>query len=191
MKRTLKFICFAILASIVVETAWAQCPGGNCSAGIQTYWTPWGWQYYRTVKKQESKPAEKEKEEGNASLESLIPENPLPDTEEETVKTVEIKPLCLRVIELINEQRKAAGLPALIVDETLCNGCNSHSNYMRSYGFGHAYGAGRECIAMGVMTPETVVRMWLNSSGHRSIIMGSGRLIGVGVSGSFWTLRIR
>ena len=196
MKRTLKFILgLAVLASIIIETAWAQCPsgrccrGGNCPAGVQAYWTPFGWQYYRTAK---AKPAEQEDQGENPSIEKVVPETPLPpEFEEKTASKVEIKPLCLRVIELINEQRKSAGLPALLPDETLSVGCDSHSNYMRSYGFGHAQNGGRECIAMGVMTPESVVRLWLNSSGHRAILLGGGRIIGVGVSGSFWTLRIR
>jgi uncharacterized protein YkwD len=105
---------------------------------------------------------------------------------------VEIKPFCQRVIELVNAQRKAAGLFPLALDETLCQGRDSHSRYMRFNGFGHAYGiGGRECIAYGVRSPEAVVNLWLNSSGHRAIILGSGRFVGVGCSGSYWTLRVR
>ncbi len=63
---------------------------------------------------------------------------------------------------------------------------------MASYGFVHAYGIGaRECIASGAGSPEAVVNMWLNSSGHRAILLGPGRIVGIGRSGSFWTLRVR
>ena len=59
-------------------------------------------------------------------------------------------------------------------------------------GFRHAYySGGRECIAYGVRSPEAVVSLWLNSSGHRAIILGGGRILGVGCSGNYWTLRVR
>lgn len=168
MRRIIGFI--ALLVLCVVEIVSAQCPGGNC------YRYSWGTLYYP----------------GNCSngrcylqkkVEAKEPEDPEPEL---------IKPFCVRVIELVNQSRQQAGLPSLQTDETLCKGCNSHSIYMRSYGFGHAYGiGGRECIAMGVRTPEAVVKLWLNSSGHRAILLGNGKLIGVGFSGTFWTLRVR
>lgn len=100
-------------------------------------------------------------------------------------------PFAARVIWLINQQRASVGLPMLKADMNLVNGCQSHSQWMLSYGFQHASGGGRECIAMGVNTPESLVNLWMNSSGHRAIIMGWGTWIGIGSAGTYHTLRIR
>ena len=95
--------------------------------------------------------------------------------------------------EIVNAQRAALGLAPLQLDENLCSGCDRHSAWMASGGgFQHAYYAGaRECIAYGVRSPEAVVNLWLNSSGHRAIILGGGKTLGVGCSGNYWTLRVR
>lgn len=180
MKRTTMFILTLALASIISERTYAQ----------YYYWPWFGGYSYSTQcangqcqRKQTPAPATP-----NPSL--TPPKEPADETP--TLNAQEIKPFCLRVIELVNAHRKALGLPALQVDSTLCSGCDSHSAWMTRNGFQHAYGiGGRECIAMGVRTPEAVVNMWLNSSGHRAIILGSGRIVGVGCSGSYWTLRVR
>lgn len=260
MKRTSMFLCcFALLASIICEVAWAQCPGGNCAAANYSYgwgWFPWYTYQYpayqksktcnspacarmqalsetpatvpATVDEAEPVPAEEQKEEpseavpavieepkgeqsGNPSLETTelpaeeaVEETVVADTaepednapaaaEEEQSNTVEL-PLCpfaARVIALINWHRAQAGLPPLKADINLVNGCQNHSRWMLSYGFQHAAGGGRECIAMGVNTPESLVNLWMNSSGHRAIIMGWGTWIGIGSAGTYHTLRIR
>lgn len=184
MKRTTMFIlslAFA-LTSIISETAYAQ----------YYYWPWFGGYSYATqcANGQCQRKQAPAKQETNPSLEPAPPAEPADETP--TLNAPEIKPFCLRVIELINAHRKALGLPALQVDSTLCTGCDSHSAWMSRNGFQHAYGiGGRECIAYGVRSPEAVVNMWLNSSGHRAIILGSGRIIGVGFSGVYWTLRVR
>lgn len=189
MKRTTMFILALALTSIISERAYAQY-----------YYWPWFGGYTYSTQCANGQCQRKQapaKQETNPSLEtaqtveeSAPPAEPADETP--TLNAPEIKPFCLRVIELVNAHREALGLPALQVDSTLCSGCDSHSRYMQSYGFGHAYGiGGRECIAMGVRSPEAVVNMWLNSSGHRAIILGSGRIIGVGFSGVYWTLRVR
>ncbi|MBR2694829.1 MAG: CAP domain-containing protein [Thermoguttaceae bacterium] len=180
MKRTTMFILALALASIISETAYAQ----------YYYWPWFGGYSYSTQcangqcqRKQAPAPATP-----NPSL--TPPKEPADETP--TLNAQEIKPFCLRVIELVNAHRKALGLPALQVDSTLCTGCDSHSVWMARNGFQHAYGiGGRECIAYGVRSPEAVVNMWLNSSGHRAILLGSGRIVGVGCNGTFWTLRVR
>lgn len=134
--------------------------------------------------------------EGSDSETGLIvptPDDVSETAEEPTQKTEQwICPFALRVMELINWHRSQVGLPPLTVDNSLVIGCQQHSRYMASYGFGHAYGiGGMECIAMGVNTPESVVNMWLNSSGHRSIIMSRGTKFGFGSFGTFHTLRVR
>ena len=173
MKRTLMFILTFALASIVSECAYAQ-------------WFYWPWGGYQTQCANGQcgrKPAH------NLSIETPPAE---PADEKPVLAEQEIKPFCVRVAELINAQRKSLGLPPLELDPALCSGCDMHSRWMTRNGFQHAYGiGGRECIAMGVRSPEAVVNMWLNSSGHRAIILGSGRIIGVGVAGGYWTLRVR
>ena len=120
-------------------------------------------------------------------------ENRPPRLADTAPQLVEFKPFCLRVAEIVNAQRAALGLAPLQLDENLCSGCDRHSAWMASGGgFQHAYYAGaRECIAYGVRSPEAVVNLWLNSSGHRAIILGGGKTLGVGCSGNYWTLRVR
>lgn len=184
MKRTLMFMCMvAALLCGGCGSAQAACPGGRCaSVGV---WSPWGglWYYQSPCAGGKCRTAAKPAAE---------PEEPKVEEPADTVpELVEFKPFCVRVAELINAQRKAAGLPALELDESLCDGCDSHSAYMQRNGFQHAYYGGLECIAYGVRSPEAVVNLWLNSSGHRAILLGSGKIFGVGCSGSFWTLRVR
>ncbi len=188
MKRTLMFILALALTSIISETAYAQ----------YYYWPWFGYNYTsQCANGQCQRNQAPAKQEANPSLETAqtaeepaTPAEPADETPQ--IAPIEIKPFCLRVIELVNAHRKALGLPALEADSTLCLGCDNHSLWMQSNGFQHAYGiGGRECIAMGVRSPEAVVNMWLNSSGHRAILLGGGRIIGVGFSGMYWTLRVR
>lgn len=176
MTKTTKLI-LGILVWIMTAPLLAQCPGGVCQTR-QYYWTPFG---------AYAMPASGACSGGKCRTQPKQAEAPA-DPEP---AVVELKPFCQQVVELVNQARAQAGLAPLAADTGLSNGCESHSRYMRSYGFGHAYGAGRECIAYGVSTPQAVVRLWLNSSGHRAIILGGGSKIGVGSSGTFWTLRVR
>ena len=195
MTRTILALLSALLLTVGCSSANAACPGGNCSLGV---WSPWGgaWYYASPCASGKCRTAAKptEPEEPVAAVEEqqadAAANEPAPET---ACPASDFKPFCLRVAELINAQRAANGLPALHLDLSLCAGCDRHSSWMRSGGgFQHAYYAGaRECIAYGVRTPEAVVGMWLNSSGHRAIILGGGKTLGVGCSGSFWTLRVR
>lgn len=139
--------------------------------------------------------ADKKPEDSNSEtgLTVSIPDD-VSESAEELIQSTEqsICPFALKVMELINLHRSRVGLPPLTIDNSLVIGCQQHSRYMASYGFGHAYGiGGMECIAMGVNTPESVVNMWLNSSGHRAIIMSRGTKFGFGSFGTFHTLRVR
>lgn len=197
MTRTMKFSSILVLLLVFVggcSSADAQCAGGRCAS--VGFWSPWigGWYYASPCASGRCRTAAKPAAEPEEPA-------PLPESTDSALTVdndgaadvhVEFKPFCLRVAELVNAQRKALGLSALELDETLCAGCDSHSRYMASYGFVHAYGIGaRECIASGAASPESVVNMWLNSSGHRAILLGPGRIVGIGRSGSFWTLRVR
>lgn len=206
MKRTL--MCILALIALVIpgcSTASAQCPGGRCYTA--SVWSPWAGFYYSNSPcaggrcRTAAKPAEpeepvagREAPAGDAlpAADAAVAE-PVPEVADTAPQLVEFKPFCLRVAEIVNAQRAALGLAPLQLDENLCSGCDRHSAWMASGGgFQHAYYAGaRECIAYGVRSPEAVVNLWLNSSGHRAILLGSGRIVGVGTSGGYWTLRVR
>jgi uncharacterized protein YkwD len=120
------------------------------------------------------------------------------------------------VVRLINEARRAKGVPPLSISPALTSAAYSHSSHMRDQGcFSHQcegeasassraceagyepYGWGAcyigETIAAGFQTPASVVDAWLASSGHYGILLDSAlREIGVGyVSGGsygyYWT----
>lgn len=184
MRHTSKILAgLAVAAGVAAGSLQTQCPGGNCPSSLFAYrafygrYSCSGYNYTYQTKSPSAPP----QEDANADSE--------PD--EKPVEAVTLKPFASRVIELVNQARAQAGLPALVADETLCGGCESHSAFMRSYGFGHGNSGGLECIAYGVSSPEAVVRLWLNSSGHRAILLGRGSKIGAGYSGTFWTLRVR
>jgi len=196
MTRNLLVMILLSFAGLVpgCSSASAACPGGNCSVGV---WSPWGGAWYYAspcsggkcaAKKPAPEPAEPAAPELPEPAEPDLVSIPAAEAD-----TLDFAPFCVRVAELINAQRAALGLAPLVLDQALCDGCGRHSAWMRSGGgFQHAYYAGaRECIAMGVRTPEAVVNMWLGSSGHRAIILGGGRILGVGCSGSYWTLRVK
>ena len=113
-----------------------------------------------------------------------------------------------QVVNLTNDERAKAGLPALEVDTELSKVAQAKSEDMRdnnyfahnspTYGspfdmmnqFGVDYQSAGENIAKGQQTPEEVVNAWMNSEGHRKNIMnGSFTHIGVGYveEGNIWT----
>lgn len=113
-----------------------------------------------------------------------------------------------RVLELVNAERKKAGLSSLKMNESLRNVARTKSQDMQknkyfshtspTYGspfdmmkkFGISYTMAGENIAMGQKTPEAVVTAWMNSPGHRANILKAGYTeIGVGYvsNGNYWT----
>lgn len=122
--------------------------------------------------------------------------------------------LIQRVVDLTNQQRAEAGLPALILDPALCNAAQAHSDDMASHDFfGHtgsdgstlvqrltaaAYGPIYFCgenIAAGQPSPEEVIDAWMRSPSHRENILSPNyHQIGVGYAysqdstyGHYWT----
>lgn len=93
-----------------------------------------------------------------------------------------------RVVQLINEERAAAGLSPLGVDARLVEAARRHSRDMAQNSFcGHfgtdgtdpfdrmneagypaPYG---ETVACGYQTPESVVSAWMSSTSHRQILL--------------------
>jgi hypothetical protein len=120
------------------------------------------------------------------------------------------------VVRLINQERRTRGLYPYRVNVILETIALAHNVYMRDndcfdhvcpgeatmperacsagyepYGWGDCYVA--ETIAAGYTTPATVVEGWMNSSGHRAILLDD-KLREIGVSyvtggswGTYWT----
>lgn len=114
------------------------------------------------------------------------------------------------VLSLVNQERAAAGCPAVAYDGPLTGIARDHSADMRDRNFfSHTNPSGQdpwdraaaagisnlaaENIAAGQSSPESVMASWMNSSGHRANILNcSLRTLGVGVAyggsyGIYWT----
>lgn len=87
----------------------------------------------------------------------------------------------LTVIELVNKERIAAGLPALKVSNDLCNAASIRAKEI-SKEFSHVRPDGTLCftvspimsaenIAKGQRTTQAVVSAWMNSEGHKKNIL--------------------
>ena len=104
-----------------------------------------------------------------------------------------------QVVNLVNQQRQKYGLSGLKSDSELtrlaqlkaedmaAKGYFSHTSPTYGSAFdmlkkaGYSYRTAGENIAMGQKTAETVMNGWMNSSGHRANILGTGYTkIGVG-----------
>ena len=104
-----------------------------------------------------------------------------------------------QVVNLVNKERAAAGLPALKVNTALANVAEKKAADMRdnnyfshtspTYGspfdmmkqFGISYTSAGENIAKGQRTPDEVMTGWMNSPGHKANILNSSYTeIGVG-----------
>lgn len=117
-----------------------------------------------------------------------------------------------RIIELVNEQRAAHGLPPMKFNASLTDAARYHAADMsqddyfnhqtqdRSNGtlvkvcnwsdrlkvYYTIYSGLAENIAVGYSSPENVMDGWMNSAGHRANILGSYREIGVGFYNNYW-----
>jgi uncharacterized protein YkwD len=113
------------------------------------------------------------------------------------------------VARMVNDYRAKSGLRPLATNERLRDSARQHSEDMARGGFfshdspdgytafdrmllaGYEH-PGAENIAKGQEQPESAMRAWLNSPGHRANIMNAKfRAIGVGVrlgpGGPWWT----
>jgi uncharacterized protein YkwD len=115
------------------------------------------------------------------------------------------------VIDQLNKERAARKLPQLEVDHELVEGCRIWSNTLRAskprivrsgfFGYRatriwHASSTERdgcaECVAFNNRLENNAYRQWLNSDGHRAIMLKRNiKCIGVGRSAGFWTLRVK
>lgn len=103
----------------------------------------------------------------------------------------------MSVISQTNSQRARHGLPPLAVDSQLMSSAGRHAQWMASNrNLSHGRGVA-ENIAMGQGSAGEAIRSWMNSSGHRANILGSGYTrIGVAVAYSsngtpYWCQQFR
>ena len=111
--------------------------------------------------------------------ESKVPHKvkPKPATKAE-LKLLQIEK---NIVTYTNLQRKRYGLPPLKVDTELVKSARVHATWMTlNRTLRHTSKPVAENIAMGYPSSQSVVRGWMNSSGHRANILSRGhRRIGV------------
>ncbi|MGN0335537.1 MAG: CAP domain-containing protein [Lachnospiraceae bacterium] len=142
--------------------------------------------------------------ENNGSLCPDAPKPPVtetPDTPQEpdTDTSEENTPLSYaeQVVNLVNEERAKAGLPALTMDADITAAANVRAKEIKQQ-FSHtrpdgssfstvlkeqgvAFRGSGENIAWGQKSPEQVMNGWMNSEGHRANILNKNfKNIGVG-----------
>ncbi|WP_329386324.1 CAP domain-containing protein [Streptomyces sp. NBC_01351] len=112
------------------------------------------------------------------------------------------------VLSLVNQERAAAGCPALTLNAKLTKAAQDHSADMAAHGnmshtgsdgsdagqritrAGYAWSSYGENVAYGYSTPEKVMEGWMNSPGHRQNILNcSFKEIGIGLAqpNHYWT----
>jgi uncharacterized protein YkwD len=120
-------------------------------------------------------------------------------TAQQTSPGASTHPFVQQVLDLTNVQRQQAGLASLTLNQNLNASAQAHTNDMafndffahtgsngssfadrvRSAGYNYSFTA--ENIAAGYATPSSVVKAWMNSSGHRANILNPNlRELGVG-----------
>ncbi|MFE1791782.1 CAP domain-containing protein, partial [Streptomyces sp. NPDC059525] len=113
-----------------------------------------------------------------------------------------------KVLALVNQERAAAGCPAVTVNAELTKAAQDHSADMAAHATmshtgsdgsdpgqritraGYQWQTYGENVAYGYSTPEQVMEGWMNSPGHRRNILDcSYREIGIGLAqpGQYWT----
>ncbi len=101
-----------------------------------------------------------------------------------------------RLVEAHNRERAEAGLPVLTVDPRLQAAAETHARDMAEHGKmrhrgsdgsdpfrrimsqGYRFRRAGENVAAGQSSPESVLRDWMHSSGHRRNILGGFSQIG-------------
>ncbi|MBT2456297.1 CAP domain-containing protein [Streptomyces sp. ISL-86] len=112
------------------------------------------------------------------------------------------------VLSLVNQERAAAGCPALTLNAKLTKAAQDHSADMAAHGTmshtgsdgsdagqritraGYTWSSYGENVAYGYSTAEKVMEGWMNSPGHRQNILNcSFKEIGIGLAqpNSYWT----
>jgi uncharacterized protein YkwD len=113
-------------------------------------------------------------------------------------RQLNLLPIEENIVKYTNAERARYGLAALEIDRELMDSARQHTAWMASHhSLVHTSRPVAENIAMGQPHSQSVVRDWMNSSGHRANILGRGyRRIGVAAyrtaSGTiFWCQQFR
>ena len=111
-----------------------------------------------------------------------------------------------QVLELINAERAKEHLPPVKLNSKLTEAARDFADYLKTHhafshtadgrspgarikAAGYHWSAEGEIILKGASTAAGAVRGWMNSPGHRAIILGkSYQEIGVGRSGAYWVV---
>jgi len=114
----------------------------------------------------------------------------------------------VELLLLVNDERIRNGCPALTVDERLGAAAQSHTLDMQTNSFldhqgsdglwpherilraGYTFSyVGETCAMSTVDSAEYVFNLWMNSPGHRKILLNcTSRDIGIGYALPYWTL---
>ncbi len=103
-----------------------------------------------------------------------------------------------RTLQLINNERRRYHLPDVVQDPRLQIIASRHTDYQVRNGMTHnentpgwqtvpqrmkqvGLEGWRENAASGSFTPESLVRMWMNSPGHKAAILGQGNIAAVSI----------
>lgn len=142
--------------------------------------------------KPETPTPDTEKEPETPETDTSTPETPEQGEDEGSEKTFE-----RQVADLVNQERKKAGLSEIVFDESASAAALVRAKEIEA-SFAHTRPDGRsfdtaltdagisfrsagENIAWGQKTPQEVVEAWMNSSGHRANILGKNfTRLGVG-----------
>jgi uncharacterized YkwD family protein len=110
-----------------------------------------------------------------------------------------------RMVDLVNQDRAAAGLPVLKVDMGLVQAAREKSQDMKDNNYfahtspsgvtpwdlmkkyGVTYKAAGENIAKGYSTADAAEKGFMNSPGHKANILGNYTHIGIGIVGNYYT----
>ncbi len=110
-------------------------------------------------------------------------------------------------LELINNERRRYRLPDVVHDPRLQIIASRHTAYQIRHGMTHTEGTPgwqtvsqrmnqvglegwRENAASGSFEPKSLVRMWMNSPGHRAAILGQGNIAAVSIRGGKATFNL-
>jgi len=87
----------------------------------------------------------------------------------------DLLPIEKGIVKYTNQERKRYGLPPLAIDCELVRSAREHTQWMtRNRTLQHTSRPVAENIAMGYPSSQSVVRGWMNSSGHRANILNGG-----------------
>lgn len=93
----------------------------------------------------------------------------------------------------LNKYRESRGLKDLVPDMSLMATAREQSRIMIHRGMNHGYTSGwsGENIAVGQRNPREVTQTWINSSGHRTNMIGNWSKVGVGGIQRSWTQQFK